>query len=77
MTNLPYFHPTDPDKGADKTLIYLLAHQSVDAAKASFNSFRQDADWIKVRTESEKDGSLLVSPPSSVFLSAVDFSALK
>ena len=77
MTNLPYFHPTDENKGAGKTLIYLLAHKSVDAAKASFNSFRQDPDWIKVRTESEAPGPILVSPPSSIFLSPVDFSKLK
>lgn len=77
MTNLPYFHPTDENKGAGKTLIYLLAHKSVDAAKASFNSFRQDPDWIKVRTESEAAGAILVSPPSSIFLSSVDFSKLK
>lgn len=77
MTNLPYFHPTDANKGAGKTLIYLLAHQSVDAAKASFNSFRQDPEWIKVRTESEAAGPILVSPPSSIFLSPVDFSKLK
>jgi hypothetical protein len=77
MTNLPYFHPTDENKGAGKTLIYFLAHKSVDAAKASFNSFRQDPDWIKARTESEAPGAILVSPPSSVFLSPVDFSRLK
>lgn len=77
MTNLPYFHPTDVNKGAGKTLVYLLAHKSVDAAKASFNSFRQDLDWVKVRTESEAPGPILVSPPSSIFLSPVDFSKLK
>lgn len=77
MTNLPYYHPTDADKGAGKTLIYFLAHASVDAAKASFNSFRQDPEWVKARTESEAPGSILVSPPSSVFLQPVDFSKLK
>jgi hypothetical protein len=77
MTNLPYFHPTDENKGAGKSLIYLLAHKSVDAARQSFTSFRADADWIAVRTASEKDGSILVSPPSSIFLQPVDFSKLK
>jgi hypothetical protein len=77
MTNLPYFHPTDADKGAGKTLIYLLAHKSVDAAKKSFDSFRADPEWVKVRDASEANGKLLVSPPASVFLKPVDFSALK
>ena len=33
MTNVLYTHPTDADKGAGKTLVYFLAHASVDAAK--------------------------------------------
>lgn len=77
MTNLPYFHPTDADKGADKTLIYLLAHDSVEAAKKSFDTFRADAEWVKVRDASEVNGKILVQPPASVFLKPVDFSALK
>lgn len=77
MTNLPYFHPTDANKGAGKTLIYFLAHKSVDAAKASFNSFRQDPEWVKVRDASETNGKILVQSPASVFLTPVDFSQLK
>jgi hypothetical protein len=74
MTNLPYWHPTDADKGAGKTLIYLLVHASPEAAKKSFETFRADPEWIKVREESEKDGKFLVSPPGSLFLKPVDFS---
>ena len=33
-------------EGADNTLIYILAHPSRDAAKASFGAFRKDPDWI-------------------------------
>ena len=77
MTNLPYFHPTDADKGAGKTLIYLLAHDSVEAARKAWTAFRDDPDWIKARTESETDGAILVSTPASVFLTPTDFSALK
>jgi hypothetical protein len=77
MTNLPYFHPTDADKGAGKTLIYLLAHNSVEAAKQSFSAFVKDPDWIKARDASEANGKILVTPPASVYLAPVDFSALK
>jgi len=77
MTNLPYWHPTDADKGAGKTLVYLLAHDSVEAAKKSFDSFRQDPEWIKVRDASEVGGKILVQSPSSVFLKPVDFSKLQ
>lgn len=55
-----------------------IAHRATaDAAKKSFDSFRQDPDWVKVRTESEAPGPILISPPSSVFLAPVDFSRLK
>ena len=37
MTNVLYTHPTDADKGAGKTLVYFLAHASMDAAKKSFD----------------------------------------
>lgn len=78
MINLPYFHPTDADKGAGKTLVYLLAHQSKEAAAKSWADFQADPEWIKVRTESEKDGKILIKDGvKSVYLVPVDFSALK
>ena len=78
MTNVLYTHPTDADKGAGHTLIYFLAHSSVDAAKKSFEAFRADPEWIKVRDASEAAGPILkISPPSSTFLTPTDFSPLK
>ena len=78
MTNVLYTHPTDADKGAGHTLIYLLAHDSVAAAKKSFDEFRADPDWIKARDASEANGKLLqISPPASIFLTPTDFSKLK
>jgi hypothetical protein len=77
MTNVLYTHPTDADKGAGKILVYLLAHRSVEAAKKSFDEFRADPEWIKVRDASEANGKLLVASPASVFLTPTDFSPLK
>lgn len=76
MTNLGYFHPSDADKGAANTLIYFLAHSSRDAATASWKGFRDDADWAKARIASEKNGKL-TTKVTSVFLTPVDFSAIK
>ena len=76
ITNLGYFHPTDADKGAASTLVYFLAYPSRDAATASWKNFREDAAWVKARTESEKDGKI-VAKVDSLFLTAVDFSAVK
>ena len=78
MTNIGYWTPMD--KGADNTLIYLLAHKSQEAAKKSFDAFRQDPDWIAARKASEDKagGSLTVQDGvKSVFMSATDYSPMK
>jgi hypothetical protein len=77
ITNLPYWSPPAGEKGAEDTLIYLLAHASVDAAKASYAAFGQDAEWQKARKESEeKAGGSLTAPNGvkSYFLEATDYS---
>ena len=79
MTNLGYWTPMDKNKGADNTLIYLLGHRSQDAAKKSFDAFRQDPDWIAARKASEEKagGSLTLPAPDgvkSVFMNATDYS---
>ncbi|MDP3068948.1 MAG: NIPSNAP family protein [Opitutaceae bacterium] len=76
MTNLAYFHPADADKGAATTLVYFLAHANREAATASWKGFREDPEWLKARDASEKNGKL-AAKVESVFLQAVDFSALK
>jgi hypothetical protein len=77
MTNIGYWAPQDaPQK--DNTLVYLLAHSSREAAAKSWADFRTDPDWVKARTESEKDGPLTIQGGvTSVFLDPTDFSALK
>lgn len=78
MTNVLYTHPTDEDKGAGRTLVYLIAHDSVVAAKASFEAFRQDPVWITARDASEANGKLLVpGGVKSLLLEPLPFSALQ
>lgn len=76
IKNIAYWLPTDdPLKG--KTLVYMLAHPSRDAADANWKSFRDDPDWISVRDKSEANGKL-VEKIDSTFLALTDFSpALK
>ena len=67
-----------PSQG--NALVYFLTHASQDAAKGSFDAFRQDPDWVAVRNESEKKagGSLTAgSGVKSWFLKPTDFSPLK
>lgn len=78
MENVIYWTKTPDQKGADTTLIYLLAHKDKEAAQKSFNGFRQDADWLAAKTESEKNGSLTTpNGVKSEFLVPTDYSPLK
>ena len=64
--------------GCGEPMADQLAHQSVEAAKASFDAFRKDPDWIAAKDASEKaaGGSLTVETDGvkSVFLKATDYS---
>ena len=77
ITNFGYWCPLEGQPGAGSTLVYLLAHRSVEVAKASFDAFRQDPDWLAARKASEEKagGSLTVQDGvKSVFLKATDYS---
>jgi hypothetical protein len=80
MENLAYWHLMPDQKGAADTLIYVLAHQSKDAADASFKAFREDPDWIAARKASEeKAGGSLTAKDGvkSVFMKPTDYSPTK
>ncbi|HEY1107913.1 MAG TPA: NIPSNAP family protein [Opitutaceae bacterium] len=76
MSNLGYYHPMDAKNGAGTTLVYFLAYPSRDAAAAAWKGFREDPEWAKARTESEKNGKL-TTKVESVYLTPTDFSAIK
>ncbi|NJM55790.1 MAG: NIPSNAP family protein [Verrucomicrobiae bacterium] len=71
MENIGYWVPLDDDKGAQDTLIYVIAHKDREAAKASWAAFRKDADW---QAASEKNprrtGKILAQRPSPLFMTA-------
>jgi hypothetical protein len=72
IKNVAYWTPTDdPLKG--KTLIYILAHPSRDAATSNWQAFRDDPEWQSVRDKSEANGKL-VEKIESTFLALTDFS---
>ncbi|HUQ69811.1 MAG TPA: NIPSNAP family protein [Planctomycetaceae bacterium] len=75
MKNVVYLTPMDGDK-KDNTLVYLLAHESRDAAKKSFADFGADPEWKAARDASEKDGKI-VEKVESVFFVPTDYSPLK
>jgi len=77
MTNLFYWKLLPDQPNAENTLVYMLAHKSADAAKASFDAFRADPDWIATKKASEEKGGGSLTVPDgvkSVFLKATDYS---
>ena len=76
MQSVAYWHPLDEPDSKD-TLIYVLRHDSADAAKKSWKSFLADAEWKKVAAESQKEGQILRERPQSIYLKATDYSAIR
>ncbi len=75
MTNIGYWTPQDePD--ASNTLVYIIAHDSREAAAANWDAFRADPAWQRVSRESQVDGRI-VSGVVSVFLDPLDFSPIQ
>jgi hypothetical protein len=75
MENVGYWIPQD-ESLADNTLVYLLAHESREAAAASWEAFIADPEWQEVFQASRADGPL-ISGLESVFLDPTDFSPLR
>jgi hypothetical protein len=75
MTNIGYWSLQDKPM-AENTLIYVLAHSNRDAAKKSWEGFRNDPEWKKVQMESEANGKI-VSKVESVFMEPTDYSPMK
>lgn len=75
MKNGMYWTPTDPAL-AENTLIYVVSHDSPEAAKKSWDAFRNDPEWAKVRDASEADGKI-VKEVKSVYMKLTDYSPVK
>lgn len=76
IKNVMYWHPTDEPDSAD-TLIYIIRHDSREAAKASWAAFIADEEWRRVARESQKDGAFLRERPESIYMNATDYSAIQ
>ena len=75
MNSVGYWVPEDaPLK--DNTLIYILAHDSREAAASSWESFGKDPEWQRVAEESQRDGRLVTSVVS-VYMGAADYSPMQ
>lgn len=72
MKSVVYLKPMDPPR-SQTTLIYLLSHESREAAAKSWAEFRDDPEWKKISA----GGPPLTSKVESVFLEPTDYSPMK
>lgn len=80
IDNVAYFHPTEGEEGADNTLVYMIAHESIDGRNSSFSNFGQDPAWKAARAASEENAGGSLTQPGGVthqFLTPADYSLLK
>jgi hypothetical protein len=73
LKSVMYWIPTDEAR-KDNTLIYVLVHESQEAADRNWKAFQSDPDWIKVRDASEADGKILAKAPDRIFMRMTDYS---
>jgi hypothetical protein len=73
IKSVAYWIPTD-DARKDNTLIYILSHDSQEAADKNWKEFQADPEWIKAREASEADGKILAKPPERIFMKMTDYS---
>ena len=76
MTLIGYWSPVDGDN-KENTLIYILGHESREAAKKSWAAFGADEEWREVYAASIADGRLLAEAPDSTFMNPTDYSPLR
>ena len=72
MKNIAYWTPVDQEN----TLIYVITHESQEAAKANWRAFGSDPAWREVFKASRADGAL-VKKVESVFMKPTDYSPVK
>ena len=78
ISSMAYWTPVDKAKGADNTLIYIVAHRDKAATEANWKAFREDPAWITAKRLSETDGPLTVTNGvKSVYMKATAYSPIK
>ncbi len=75
LTVTGFWTYADPP-GSENTLVYILAHDSREAAKKNWAAFLADPVRKDVWAQTEKDGPINLKV-ESVFLTATDFSPIR
>lgn len=75
MEIIGFWTPAQGPK-SQNTLIYILAYPSKEAREQSWKAFEGDPDWKKARSESEKNGKIVLKVEST-YMTPTDFSPMK
>ena len=75
LTVVGFWTPADPPL-SENTLIYILAHESREAAKKNWAAFSADPVRKQVWADTEKDGPINMKV-ESVYINPTDFSPIK
>ena len=75
LTVVGFWTPADPPL-SENTLIYILAHDSREAAKTNWAAFSADPVRKQVWADTEKDGPINMKV-ESVYINPTDFSPIK
>ena len=75
LKSVAYWVPQDEPLSASQ-LIYILEHPNRQEAEKNWAAFIADADWQKVKAESEVNGPL-VTKIDRLYMNPTDFSLLK
>ncbi len=76
IKSVAYWHPVEEPDSKD-TLIYIIRHDSRDAAKESWRTFGSDPEWQTVARESQIDGKILRESPESTYMKSTDYSVIR
>ena len=71
-----FWVPQDPPRSGN-TFVYMLAFPDHETAKARWDDFHNDPEWLKVRAEFESRHGRIVDKIESQFVSPTDFSPLR
>lgn len=66
-----------PEDNKSNLFIYIVEHKSKADADKNWAAFQDDAEWKKVRAESEANGPLTTKAPDRIYMDPVDFSKMK
>jgi hypothetical protein len=75
MTSVGYWVPQDAPN-SQNLFVYILEHPSRAEAEKNWKAFHDDPEWQKVKSESEKQGSL-VDHIDNYFMDPTSYSAMQ